>query len=99
MKLDKWFGATPKSCDLCGAEIKGEFIDGRTIMGPWGILCPRCHKANGVGLGLGRGQRYVLTNVNGEDMFLCAGGSVRQRRMTKVVNEVPWKQHAFPFGE
>jgi hypothetical protein len=34
------------------------FIDGKTVMGPWGKLCMACHKKVGVGLGLGRGQKY-----------------------------------------
>ena len=87
MKLDKWYGSTPTSCDLCGRKIENEFFDGKIFHGPWGILCPRCHKAKGVGLGVGKGQRYVLTNFNGEDMFLCVEGSIINKRMTRIVNE------------
>jgi len=93
MDLDKWHGSIPTSCDLCGRKIENEFFDGKTFRGPWGILCPRCHEAAGVGVGTGRGQRYLLTNVNGEDMFLCVAGSVSHRRMTRIVNE------EIPFGE
>ena len=92
MKLDKWHGSIPTNCDLCGGKIENEFINGKTIYGPWGILCPRCHKAAGVGLGLGLGQRYMLTNVNGKDVFLCIGGSIIQRRMTRIVNEMACKR-------
>lgn len=53
-----WQGSWPLICDLCKAEITTCFIDGKTAMGPWGILCPECHAEHGIGLGTGRGQRY-----------------------------------------
>ena len=46
------------SCDICRGEIADQFVDGKTTYGPWGILCLRCHKDKGCGLGMGRGQRY-----------------------------------------
>jgi hypothetical protein len=55
----KWMGAKPDSCDLCGHVLKsGQFIDGKTVHGPWAIMCPTCHLMYGVGLGTGLGQRY-----------------------------------------
>ena len=59
----KWRGSPPVSCDLCGSAFKGEFIDGKTRMGPWGLLCVPCHIRNGVGLGTGRGQKYDLVSL------------------------------------
>lgn len=53
-----WMGSTPTKCDLCGQPLGTQFIDGKTIMGPWGILCTICHGHVGVGLGLGKGQLY-----------------------------------------
>ena len=53
-----WMGSTPTSCDLCGCAIDEQFVDGKTVMGPWGMLCLKCHREHGVGLGTGRGQRY-----------------------------------------
>ena len=35
-------------------------VDGKTKMGPWANMCESCFAANGVGLGLGRGQRLIL---------------------------------------
>jgi hypothetical protein len=32
-------------CDLCHKPITIAFIDGKTIGGRWGILCPLCHFA------------------------------------------------------
>jgi hypothetical protein len=52
-----WTG-TATHCDMCGERLLSIFIDGRTRHGPWGILCPPCHTTHGVGLGVGRGQRY-----------------------------------------
>jgi hypothetical protein len=56
----KWFGSWPAECDLCGVDLEActSFIDGRTKQGPWGLMCPVCHKHQGVGLGTGKGQKY-----------------------------------------
>lgn len=50
----------PKNCDLCEAAITDKFVDGAIKNGPWGVMCPQCHKKDGIGLGTGRGQLYVL---------------------------------------
>lgn len=55
-----WCGSKPETCDVCFEPITDSFIDGKTIHGPWGNMCPRCHKKIGVGLGTGRGQLYQL---------------------------------------
>lgn len=52
-----WNGNT--TCDLCGRELTTELVDGQTRFGQWAVMCPKCHKAHGVGLGQGRGQKYV----------------------------------------
>lgn len=59
-KADKrWLGDLPVTCDICCKEVtKGHFVDGRTKMGPWGLMCMGCHSIRGVGLGTGRGQKY-----------------------------------------
>ena len=56
----KWLGILPKTCDLCQGSLKKEFIDGKTKMGPWAIMCSKCFQTSGVGLGLGHGQRYSI---------------------------------------
>lgn len=53
-----WMGIPPSKCDICGSAITDTFIDGKTIHGPWGNMCPECHKRFGCGLGTGRGQKY-----------------------------------------
>lgn len=55
----EYLGAVPK-CDLCEIAINDCFIDGKTKAGPWACMCRECHVENGVGLGVGRGQRYNL---------------------------------------
>ena len=46
-------------CDLCGKVNLPELVDGATRMGPWANMCEPCFRKAGVGLGMGRGQRYV----------------------------------------
>ena len=49
-----------ENCDLCDQPITDNFVDGRTRMGPWACMCMQCHRKNGVGLGLGKGQLFVI---------------------------------------
>jgi len=57
--MTKWIGDVT-DCDVCHDEIQGHFIDGKTIYGPWALMCDTCHGKVGVGLGTGYGQRYNL---------------------------------------
>jgi hypothetical protein len=52
-----WIGSVPK-CDICSVEQNEVFIDGKTHMGPWAMMCHDCHTHHGLGLGLGLGQKY-----------------------------------------
>ena len=63
-KRSQWLSPPPRQCDLCHSPITDVFVDGKTRSGPWGALCPRCHRAHGLGLGTGRGQKYKLTRDN-----------------------------------
>ena len=58
-----WMGAPPQACDICKCGLAHTFVDGKTVRGPWGIMCLKCHGAHGVGLGTGRGQRYVFVGT------------------------------------
>ena len=54
----------PKECDFCRAPLKGKpHVDGKTFFGPWANMCLPCHAANGMGLGLGKGQMFDANNV------------------------------------
>ena len=56
----KWYGTLPKNCDLCKNKLEKVFIDGKTKFGPWAIMCESCFEINGVGLGVGKGQKYSI---------------------------------------
>lgn len=60
MKEEKevfWSGSAQR-CDFCKNELTAEFLDGRTHIGSWAIMCPSCAVKHGVGIGQGRGQVY-----------------------------------------
>jgi len=63
-----WMGTPPKKCQLCGEPITDTFIDGRVVRkgATWAIMCSTCHLNEGVGLGLGFGQKYQLDSINDE---------------------------------
>lgn len=53
------------NCDFCqieGRETPAAY-DGKTVHGPWANMCELCFTKNGIGLGLGRGQRLLLKKV------------------------------------
>lgn len=52
-----WSGSPPV-CDFCEQQPQTEFVDGKTTQGPWALMCEDCFGKYGVGLGLGRGQKY-----------------------------------------
>lgn len=58
-RLVFWQSRNPETCQLCEVDIENIFIDGRTQRGPWAIMCESCHASWGVGLGTGKGQKYV----------------------------------------
>ena len=54
-----WAGSKPDDCNICQESLGEQFIDGATRGGPWAIMCDKCHKGHGAGLGTGRGQKFV----------------------------------------
>ena len=59
--MPKWWGTWPANCAFCGrplATATATFVDGKTQHGPWALFCATCHEIHGVGIGLGKGQRY-----------------------------------------
>lgn len=69
-----WNGSEPTRCDVTGRAITDEFIDGKTRMGPWGIMHPTAHAMHGVGVGIGRGQRY---RKDADGRWRCVEGGSR----------------------
>jgi hypothetical protein len=57
----KFAGKAPDKCDVCHKELNKRFVDGRTIRGYWAYMCSECHTNVGIGLGIGKGQVFVLT--------------------------------------
>ena len=51
-------------CDVCpaGHQLAAHY-DGRTKRGPWAYMCEDHFQELGVGLGLGRGQRLQVKDV------------------------------------
>jgi hypothetical protein len=48
-----------KNCQICGVELEDIVIDGRLRRnGSWAYMCEECHTNEGVGLGLGKGQKF-----------------------------------------
>jgi hypothetical protein len=68
-----WAGKSPETCDICRRPLTRTFVDGRTSMGPWAIMCPACRVAHGPDtLGQGRGQKYERTTPSSP--WLKTGG-------------------------
>ena len=59
MKTKKYWMGEITVCDICQKPFGKYFIDGKTAMGPWGLMCEDCHCSVGCGLGLGLGQKYL----------------------------------------
>ncbi len=59
----KWMGRVPVRCEGCGDILEGVFIDGKTAFGHWAIMCDNCYTTHGVGLGIGKGQKYDLKTL------------------------------------
>ena len=57
--MSKWLSPADE-CDLCGLPLEDydHFVDGKTTMGPWALMCPLCHASYGKGIGTGLGQKY-----------------------------------------
>lgn len=56
----RWRGTEPHVCQVCHRPLRGDFVDGKTQLGFWCVMCRSCHTRIGLGLGLGLGQRYNL---------------------------------------
>lgn len=59
-------GHPPDFCDLCGEHFmqgwpdeEDTCYDGKTTSGPWAWMCRACFMLEGMGLGTGRGQKFV----------------------------------------
>jgi len=48
-------------CEICKNDTK-VIYDCKTSFGSWANLCTDCFAKYGVGLGIGKGQKYILKN-------------------------------------
>lgn len=49
----------PTECQLCNKPITDAVVDGQVKeVSSWAYMCSECHEKHGVGLGMGKGQRY-----------------------------------------
>jgi hypothetical protein len=53
-----WAGSKLDKCEICRQSLTETVVDGKTLMGPWALMCPACYSNYGLGLGTGRGQMY-----------------------------------------
>lgn len=56
-----WFGETV--CDICGEEISDILYDAKIREGCWATLCESCWNVHGIGLGTGKGQKYIVNQL------------------------------------
>lgn len=59
--MAKHYIGQPPLVDDFGVFIRDAFVDGRTKYGPWATMTLESFEVHGVGLGTGKGQKYVLT--------------------------------------
>ena len=63
----KWLGDAI-NCNICKDRLdrfvdKMWFVDGRTVNSHWAVMCPECFEYYGVGLGVGKGQKYDFNTL------------------------------------
>jgi hypothetical protein len=58
-KKPRYWAGKITTCDVCEGTVSTMFVDGRMTAGPWANMCRVCFVNHGVGLGTGRGQKYV----------------------------------------
>jgi hypothetical protein len=58
--MSKWLSSVPENCEVCKRKLEGQFVDGRTVWGPWAIQCTTCFNDAKFGYGIGKGQLYDL---------------------------------------
>lgn len=53
-------------CDICKYDLNKPGVpasyDGKTNRGPWANMCQTHFQSDGIGLGLGKGQRLVVAS-------------------------------------
>lgn len=58
-----WCGEVKDECNVCKGSFNGTMYDANLRMG-WANCCHRCFMDYGMGLGMGRGQKYEQQETN-----------------------------------
>ena len=87
----EWAGDI-SNCNLCGQEINDAFVDGKTIYGPWGIMCMPCHIVKGCGLGIGKGQKYMKNRKTGKFVQVASHKNPRYSYRDDITHET-WMRY------
>jgi len=76
--MGKWL-SEHELCDICDGPLKPHivefFVDGKTIAGPWALMCPTCFEKCGMGIGPGLGQKYDPTTLQ------CIEGAIDESNL------------------
>lgn len=59
-KRKRWDEAVVASVPKCDYCERLAMVDGKTKDGPWANMCEKHFEQNGIGLGQGMGQKYIL---------------------------------------
>lgn len=92
-KVKKWYGDT--KCDFCHRDCGKTLYDGMTGMGPWAVMCEPCFHEYGVGLGLGKGQKYKKVG----DEYIQVDDkrkSAAKKRASRRRDVSDWEREFFP---
>lgn len=92
-KIKKWYGDT--KCDFCHRDCGKTLYDGMTGMGPWAVMCEPCFHEYGVGLGLGKGQKYKKVG----DEYIQVDDkrkSAAKKRASRRRDVSDWEREFFP---
>lgn len=67
--IRKWESRLPICCEVCDDPLGEYFIDGAVNGGKWALMCEKCHKQHGSGLGIGKAQKYFTATGEGVEGF------------------------------
>jgi hypothetical protein len=88
------------NCDIHYCERNGTVVpasyDGKTKRGPWASMCESCMITHGVGLGTGKGQRYMIRPT---ESGTAEGESVIDHSVVDVFMEPDAVGQSVLFGE
>lgn len=85
-EIKRWLQKPPVRCDVCNRPFTEEdkyFFDAKTRQGPWACMCSRCFNLQGIGLGVGMGQKYSFKTLE-----QVAGGKAQALEPVRSLGEL-----------